>query len=118
MAIPIEMLTRPADFATLQRDGSSRAGRHVSVRTARNGLERTRFGFSTGRKLGSAVVRNRVRRRLRVIVRGMALRLDGGWDVLVVARPSCAEASYQDLAGSVERLFGRTGILRNGEGAA
>ena len=89
----------------------------MSVRVVRNGLGRCRFAFSTGRKLGSAVVRNRVRRRLRSVVRSMAPRLDEGWDVLVVARPPCIEASYQELAASVERLFRRAGILRNGEGA-
>jgi len=118
MAIPIEMLTRPADFATLQRDGSGRADRYLSVRLVRNGLDRTRFGFSTSRKLGTAVVRNRVRRRLRVIVRGATPRLDHGWDVLVVARPTCAGASYQELAGSIERLFGRAGVLRNQDGTS
>jgi ribonuclease P protein component len=118
MAIPIEMLTRPADFATLQRDGSGRADRYLSVRLVRNGLGRTRFGFSTSRKLGTAVVRNRIRRRLRVIVRDATPRLERGWDILVVARPTCAEASHQELAGSIERLFARAGIVRNREGAS
>lgn len=116
MAIPIEMLTRSADFATLQRDGSARADRFISIRIARNGLERTRFGFSTSRKLGTAVVRNRVRRRLRVIVRDATPRLQQGWDILVVARPTCAGASYQELAGSIDRLFGRAGLMRGADG--
>jgi ribonuclease P protein component len=117
VAIPIEMLTRPADFATLQRAGSVRGDRHLTVRVVRNGLDCTRFGFSTSRKLGTAVVRNRARRRLRAIVRGATPRLERGWDVLVVARPPCARASYQELAGSIERLLGRAAVLRREDGA-
>jgi ribonuclease P protein component len=118
MAIQLVMLTRPADFDTVRREGASRGGRHLGVRVVRNGLADTRFGLSTGRKVGSAVIRNRVRRRLRAILRALGPRLDSGWDVLIVARPSSAEASYPDLAGSVERLLGRAGILRDGEGAS
>jgi ribonuclease P protein component len=118
MAIPIEMLTRAADFATLQRDGAGRSDRYVRVRLVRNGLDRTRFGFSTSRKIGTAVIRNRVRRRLRVIVRDATPRLEQGWDVLVVARPTCAGATYRELAGSIERLLGRAGIMRGENGAS
>ncbi len=112
MAIPLEMLRRPADFAALQQHGTSRAHPLVVVRTVRNGLERTRFAFSTSRRLGGAVIRNRVRRRLREIVRSLAGRVEPGWDVLIVARPGCAAASYAELRDVVARLFGRAGILR------
>ena len=118
MAIPLEMLRRPADFATLQRHGTSRAHPLVIVRTVRNGLERTRYAFSTGLRLGGAVVRNRVRRRLREIVRSLASRVAPGWDVLIVARPGSVSASYAELRDVVARLFGRAGILRpEGSGA-
>ena len=117
MAIQLEMLTRPSDFARLQQDGASRGGLLLSVRVVRNGLECSRFGFSTGRKIGTAVARNRVRRRLRAILAALAPRLDRGWDVLVVARPPSVDASYPDLAGSLERLLGRSGILRSVESA-
>jgi ribonuclease P protein component len=111
MAIPLETLRRPADFANLQQQGTSRAHPLVVVRVVRNGLERTRYAFSTGRRLGGAVVRNRVRRRLREIVRSLASRMAPGWDVLIVARPSSASSSYAALRDVVERLLERLGVL-------
>jgi ribonuclease P protein component len=111
MAIPLETLRRPADFAALQRNGTSRAHPFVVVRTARNGLERTRYAFSTGRRLGGAVVRNRVRRRLREIARSLLPRVAPGWDVLIVARVGAVAASYAQLHEVVARLFERAGIL-------
>ncbi len=56
------MLSRPEDFAALQGEGTVRSHPLYVVRVRRTGLEETRFGLSTGRKLGGAVVRNRVRR--------------------------------------------------------
>lgn len=111
MAIPLETLRRPADFAALQRSGTSRAHPLVVVRTVHNGLERTRYAFSTGRRLGGAVVRNRIRRRLREIVRSLAPSVAPGWDVLIVARTGSASASYAQLREVVARLFARAGIL-------
>ena len=118
MAIQLETIRKPADFAALQRDGTSRAHPLLIVRSVRNGVECTRYAFSTGRRLGGAVVRNRVRRRLREIVRFLAPRVETGWDVLIVARPDSASASYRQLCESLTRLLARSGILAGREGGA
>ena len=110
------MLSRPQDFAAFQGDGTSRSHPLLTARFRRTDLETTRFGLSTGRALGGAVVRNRVRRRLRAIVRGFGSRLRIGWDVLVVARPASVAATYQQLAAVLERLMRRSGLL-NDEGS-
>ncbi len=118
MAIQLEMLRRPADFEALQRLGTSRAHPLLVVRAVRNGLDRTRYAFSTGHRLGGAVVRNRVRRRLREIVRSLAPCVESGWDVLVVARPESVSASYAELRETLARLFRRVGILTSDGGVA
>jgi ribonuclease P protein component len=117
MPAPLVMLRRPADFSAVQRGGVGRANGLLAVRFVRNGLGQTRFGFSTGRKLGSAVTRNRVRRRLRVAVRNLVPGLERGWDVLIVARPESARASFMQLLDALEGLFRRAGLLK-GEGCA
>ena len=82
------MLSRPQDFAAIQEDGTPRSHPLLAARFLRTDLETTRFGLSTGRKLGGAVVRNRVRRRLREALRAMAPSFRPGWDVLIIARPA------------------------------
>ncbi|MGC8634695.1 MAG: ribonuclease P protein component [Candidatus Limnocylindrales bacterium] len=118
MAIPLETIRRPTDFANLQQHGISRAHPYVIVRVVRNNLEHTRYAFSTSRRLGGAVVRNRVRRRLREIVRSVASRVAPGWDVLIVARAACLGASYAELRAAMVRLLGRAGILNAQEDGA
>src|SRR6266542_1228877 len=80
------MLSRPQDFAAFQGGGTTRSHPLLTARFRRTDLETTRFGLSTGRVLGGAVVRNRVRRRLREALRVLAPSFQVGWDVLIVAR--------------------------------
>jgi ribonuclease P protein component len=110
----LDTLHAPRDFEALQRRGHSRAHPLLVVRYVRNGLDRTRFGFSTSRKLGGAVVRNRVRRRLRAIVQRLRPIIGSGWDVLVVARAGCVEARSAELTAVLERLLRQAGLIEAG----
>ncbi len=71
----------------------------------------TRVGISVGRRVGKAVKRNRVKRRLREAVRARYGELPAGWDVVVIARPPAAAAPYAALADAVYLLLGRSGLL-------
>ena len=106
------MLRSAKDFAELQRSRRADGDELVAVRYRQSGLAETRFGFATSSKLGGAVVRNRVRRRLRSILRTLGPRLEGGWDVLISVRPAGATASQARLGGSVERALQGAGILK------
>jgi ribonuclease P protein component len=105
------MLSRPGDFAALQERGTMRSHPLLAARIARTDLETTRFGLATGRSLGSAVVRNRVRRRLREALRVMAPSFQPGWDVLIIARPALVAADHATLVTTLRRLLGRGGVL-------
>jgi ribonuclease P protein component len=111
-----EMLRTPREFAALQQSSKSKVHPLLVARFAPNDLERTRFGFSTGRRLGGAVTRNRVRRRLREAVRALAPRISPGWDVLIVARPPSATATYASLVEGVERVLRGGQLLRDPQG--
>ena len=105
------MLSRPGDFAAIQSEGISKSHALLSARFLRTDLETTRFGLSTGRRLGGAVIRNRVRRRLREALRVMAPSFQPGWDVLIIARPAIVEADHDTLVGALHRTLSRGGVL-------
>ncbi len=105
------MLSRPQDFVAIQSSGTNRSHALFSARFLRTDLETTRFGLSTGRRLGGAVVRNRVRRRIREALRVMAPSFQPGWDVLIIARPAIVEADHDALVGALRRTLVRGGVF-------
>ena len=66
-------------------------------------MQRSRFGMSIGRALGGAVVRNRIRRRLREILRQHRQEISSGWDIILHPRGSVATAEFPALT---EELLG------------
>jgi ribonuclease P protein component len=105
------MLSRLQEFSAIQERGSTRSSNLVTARFLRTNLEATRFGLATGRRLGGAVARNRVRRRLREALREMAVSFRPGWDVLIIARPAIVAADYAALVESLRRTLERGGVL-------
>ena len=99
------MLRSREDFARLGARGRTRADRLLIVHYVANSRRHDRFGISTGRRLGGAVVRNRLRRRIREILRAAPPSGAHGWDILVVARPASTSASFDELRGALERLL-------------
>ena len=76
------------------------------MRVLPNGLDRSRFCFVTGKRVGNAVVRNRVKRRLREIVRNSASA--PGWDTVLIARKGAGDADFSELERAVHNLIRRT----------
>jgi ribonuclease P protein component len=105
------MLSRPQDFAAIQSGGTTRSHALLTAKLLRTELGTTRIGLATGRRLGSAVIRNRIRRRLREALRVMAPSFQPGWDVLIIARPAIVEADHDALVGALRRTLVRDGVL-------
>ena len=77
-----------------------------------NRTGKNRVGITVSKKLGHAVVRNRVRRRLREVYRLNESRFQPGWDIVVVARSRCISASFQEIVNAYLTLAHKAGILR------
>lgn len=107
----LDMLRSVADFRQIQSQSRSRAHPLLLLRYRRNDLERTRYGISTGRKVGSAVIRNAIRRRLRTILRELDPMMPRGWDLLLIARSDAAGATQAQLDAALRQLLRGAALL-------
>ncbi|MBM4409795.1 MAG: ribonuclease P protein component [Chloroflexi bacterium] len=110
-ATPPDRLRRRSEFALVMREG--RRARHslLHLVVRHTGAPGTRIGFSVGKRVGGAVVRNQVKRRLRMIVRGFAWR--DGLDIVILAQPPAAIASFEALSGALARTSDQARILES-----
>ena len=91
---------------------SGQANSYLVLYARKNRTGTNRVGITVSKKLGHAVVRNRVRRRLREVYRLHESRFQPGWDIVVVARSRCISASFQDIVNAYLALANKAGILR------
>ena len=128
MATKRPRLSRSSDFQRIYRQGSSTASRFLVLysfkRPAETGAEGPRLGLSVSKKLGGAVVRNRVKRLLREAFRGCAGNLAEEYDLVVIARPHLLELVARESAGekgvvgaAVRELLVRAGVLNEAPGS-
>jgi ribonuclease P protein component len=107
---PLERIRRKSDFASLYRDGSRYRGRYFTLVFSRNGLDHSRLAVVASRKVGSAVTRNRVKRRFRELFRRNKALLAESLDLIVITRPESGEAPWPDLRDAY--ISSVTAILR------
>ena len=91
---------------------SGKSNKHLVLYARKNRTSTNRVGITVSKKLGHAVVRNRVRRRLREAYRLNEDLFQPGWDIVLVARSRSIDAPFESLTASLLTLAGKAGILR------
>ncbi len=99
------------NFRRLYHRGTSAANRCLVLYCCRSRSRKNRVGITVSAKLGHAVVRNRIRRRLREIYRLNESRFRTGWDIIVVARSRAVTAEYAELEKAYLSLAAKLGLL-------
>lgn len=115
-------LTRSADFQKVYRQGKSVAGRYAVLyyfeRATDNGGD-PRLGVSVSKKVGGAVVRNRVKRVLTEAFRTRSDSVAPNFDYVIIARPPLAEfiekSQFEEVAGMIIGLFRRANLVQEAD---
>jgi ribonuclease P protein component len=105
-------LVQPSEFERVKKEGRSERGVLLILGALQSQDQHfLRAGFVTSKRIGGAVVRNRVRRRLREIVRKYQLDLRTDLWIVIIARPKAGRATYRELEDEWLRLAKRASIL-------
>ena len=91
----------------MYRAGKRLSSTHFTVFVRSNELALSRFGFSIKKALGGAVVRNRIRRRVREIVRGHRQEIPAGWDIVIHPKSTVGKAPFAVLSEELVRVLGK-----------
>jgi ribonuclease P protein component len=94
---PLERIRKKSDFASLYREGGRFRGRYFTLVFRGSGLGHSRLAVVASRKVGPAIVRNRVKRRFRELFRRNKALLGEPLDLIVIARPESGEAAWGAL---------------------
>jgi len=101
------LLVRRAEYDAVYREGRRRSSREFAVFLRPNRLELSRFGWSIKKALGSAVKRNRMRRRIREIIRLHRQEIAPGWDIVIHPRSTVAKANFSSLSEELLKMLPR-----------
>ncbi len=105
-------LRQSADFARVRRNGTLHKHYRIMLNCAENPLSHNRYGFVTSKKVGGAVIRNLVKRRLREATYQIHPHLHQGYDVVIIARPSVVEQPFEELLRILNKLFRQAKLLK------
>ena len=99
-------LRKSAEFENVYTKGTKKVSRSFVVFLMPNGLDHSRIGLTTPRKLGKAHDRNRIKRRVREIYRTSRTSIPTGFDVVVIPRGAALEREFQQLRFELVALLG------------
>jgi len=103
-------LRRNADFQRVRHGGQSNASPLLVLAFLRNNLDHSRFGFVVSKKLGKAVRRNKIKRRIREAVRLRLAHIEPGFDFVFIARKQAGSADFWEISAAVESLVKRANL--------
>ncbi len=104
-------LTRSEDFKRVRRSGRSYAHPLVVLIVQAHDQSRVKVGVTAGRTVGTAVYRNRAKRLLREAMRSLMPNIPSGLDLILIARPGLASATFEDTRQALLNLLQRAQIL-------
>ena len=106
----METLKTNRDFDRVFRKGKSAGHRDLVILGRRGRSKFVRVGFCISRKAGNAVVRNKMRRRLKEIIREAESELKPRWEIVIVAKESTQNLNFQELRALTLKLLTRLGV--------
>ncbi|MDO5028170.1 MAG: ribonuclease P protein component [Bacillota bacterium] len=101
------------DFKKAYSKGKSYGNRNLVLYVRKNNLAYTRVGFTVSKKVGTAVVRNKIKRRLREIFREYEDSIKEGYDLIFIVKRNVPDISFQQLRSAFFHILKISKMVNN-----
>lgn len=106
-------LRKNAEFKKVYIGGKNFWNRNLILYIKKNKLEESRFGITITKKIGNAVVRNKIRRRVKEIYRLNLHRIKDGYDLILLPKKNVVDISYKELESALIHILKISGMLKD-----
>ncbi len=100
------------EFKNIYKYGKNYWNRNLILYVKRNGLDETRVGYTITTKIGNAVNRNSLRRKMKEIYRLNFHKIKPGYDLIFIAKKGIKDISYKELEGSMIHIMSLAKVLK------
>lgn len=112
MGKKVESLKKDRQFKIVYKHGRNYWNKSLTLYMKKNGLNYNRVGYSITKKIGNSVVRNKLRRRMKEIMRLNFDDIKDGYDLILIPKKSTVNMDYYDLEKEIIHLLKRSGLLK------
>lgn len=108
----LNRLIKKKDFEIVFKKGRGHNGDFLFLKILKNNLSYSRFGFVVSQKISKkATIRNKIKRRLREIIKLKKLEIKKGFDVILVAKPKISQIDFKTLKDELDKLFQKASLI-------
>ena len=111
----INRLKKRYQFSYVYKYGEHVSGNYIVLYFTTSKTKTVKVGFAVTKKVGHAVVRNKIRRRLREIVKNQLQNLKQNYNIIVVAKDNITNARFDELANEFNKLIKKANLQKNEE---
>lgn len=100
-----EMVKEHKDFNDIIQNGRVLKGIYYNIYIRKSDSSYPKFGIAVGKKLGNAVFRNKMKRRMRMILTNQKKMFSNGYDYIIIMKEKCKIATYQELNDGIKDIL-------------
>ena len=105
-------LKKDSDFRNVYKKGSSYGNKYLVIYVLENNLDVSRIGISVSKKVGNAIIRNKIRRRIKEAYRlDVDKNIKSGYDIVIIARVAIKDVDYEAVKKAIIHLAKKTNII-------